>query len=341
MDTIKYFLSNNQAPCVISPKGTSIQAPLTEIVSWLKAQRQFIEAELQSTGAILLRGFKAIRGAEAFETIISTLSPQTASDQGSTSPRTAVHNQIYTSTDAPAYLPIELHQERSFHWQFPDKIAFFCDVAPQKGGETPIADMRSVFKALSPELIQRFQAKGVRLRRRLPNVNFTSNKGIRTWQETFGTNERSEVENLAAKLKWELNWSRFYLEVDNCVRPPCLTHPVTGDRVWFNQAHVLHKSNLAYWAKQYNSFKLKSIAALAPIIEQFYYYHYTHGDNSEIAATDLAQIRQAVAQQKIEFSWAKGDVLLLDNILMAHGRNRFAGARKILVGLIQNESPTK
>ncbi len=337
MDTIKYFLSDRQAPCVISPKGHSIEAPLNEIVSWLREQRISLEAEFQSTGGILLRGFKAIQGAEAFEAIISAFSSQVATDEGSTSPRTAVLNQVYTSTDTPSYLPIELHQERSFHWQFPDKVAFFCEVAPNKGGETPIADMRAVFKALPPELIERFQAKGVRLRRRLPKVNITGNKAVRTWQETFGTNNRSEIESLATKLHWELNWSQFYLEVDNCVCPPCITHPVTGDQVWFNQVHVLHKSNLFYWAKQYKSFKLKCIAALAPVIEQFYYYHHTYGDNSEIALTDLEQIRQAVASEKIMFPWQKGDVLLLDNILMAHGRNRFEGARRILVGLIQNE----
>ena len=337
MDTIKHFLSDRQAPCIISPKANSVEAPLNEIVSWLREQRTSLEIEFQSTGGILLRGFKAIEGAEAFEAIIAAFSSQVATDEGSTSPRTTVLNQVYTSTDTPAYVPIELHQERSFHWQFPDKIAFFCDVAPNKGGETPIADMRAVFKALPPELIERFQAKGVRLRRRLPNVNITGNKAVRTWQETFGTNSRSEVESLAAKLNWELNWSRFYLEVDNCVRPPSITHQVTGEQVWFNQVHVLHKSNLSYWANHYKSLKLKCIAALAPVIEQFYYYHHTYGDNSEIALTDLEQIRQTVASQKITFPWQKGDVLLLDNILMAHGRNRFEGARRILVGLIQNQ----
>ncbi|WP_157162682.1 TauD/TfdA family dioxygenase [Cylindrospermum stagnale] len=32
----------------------------------------------------------------------------------------------------------------------------------------------------------------------------------------------------------------------------------------------------------------------------------------------------------------QGDVLLLDNILMAHGRRRFQGRRRILVALIKN-----
>ena len=78
MDTIKHFLSDRQAPCIISPKGKSVEAPLNEIVSWLREQRTSLEAEFQSTGGILLRGFKAIQGAEAFEAIISAFSSQAA-----------------------------------------------------------------------------------------------------------------------------------------------------------------------------------------------------------------------------------------------------------------------
>jgi alpha-ketoglutarate-dependent taurine dioxygenase len=32
-------------------------------------------------------------------------------------------------------------------------------------------------------------------------------------------------------------------------------------------------------------------------------------------------------------AWEKGDVLLLDNMLMSHGRSSFTGERKILVSM--------
>ncbi|HIK07009.1 MAG TPA: TauD/TfdA family dioxygenase [Trichormus sp. M33_DOE_039] len=332
----KSTLFGYQSPCVISPKVDSENAHLDEIVSWLSQERQSLEKELQLKGAILLRGFKAIHGVEAFKSVMSVFSSQTASDQGSTSPRTLVHNGIYTSTNAPPYLPIELHQERSFHTEFPEKIAFFCDVAPIKGGETPIADMRAVYKALPLDLIKRFEKRGVKLCRRLPTKNWTGNQAVRTWQETFETDNRREVEHIAEKLGWQLKWNPFYLEVDNCVCPASITHPVTGEKVWFNQAHVLHKSNLLHWAKRYGGFQLWTIALLAPIFSQLYYYHHVFGDNSEINSVDLDVIRQVISSQQIRFSWQQGDILLLDNIIMAHGRCIFKGKRRILVTLINS-----
>jgi alpha-ketoglutarate-dependent taurine dioxygenase len=334
MKIVKSTLLGYQSPCVISPKIESENAHLDEIVSWLSDERRSLEQELLSKGAILLRGFKAIRGAEAFKTVISVFSSETASDQGSTSPRTLVRQGIYTSTNAPSYLPIELHQERSFHTEFPDKIAFFCDVAPAVGGETPIADMRAVYKALPINLIKRFEKHGIKLRRRLPSKNWTGNPAVRTWQETFETNHRQEVEQIAEKLGWQLKWNRFYLEVNSCVCPASITHPVTGERVWFNQAHVLHKSNLLHWAKCYGGFQLWTIALLAPIFTQLYYYHHVFGNDSEINSVDLDVIRQVISSQQIKFSWQQGDILLLDNIIMAHGRCIFKGKRRILVTLI-------
>jgi alpha-ketoglutarate-dependent taurine dioxygenase len=35
----------------------------------------------------------------------------------------------------------------------------------------------------------------------------------------------------------------------------------------------------------------------------------------------------------ISFRWERGDVLLLDNYLVAHGRNPYEGPRKILVAM--------
>jgi len=49
----------------------------------------------------------------------------------------------------------------------------------------------------------------------------------------------------------------------------------------------------------------------------------------------LDEIRHLYERQRIVFSWQKNDVLLLDNMLVAHGRASYCGPRKIMVGMTE------
>jgi len=52
-----------------------------------------------------------------------------------------------------------------------------------------------------------------------------------------------------------------------------------------------------------------------------------------VEADVLEAIRDAYLKEEVVFDWLEGDVLMLDNLLVAHGRRPFRGPRKIVVGM--------
>ena len=58
-----------------------------------------------------------------------------------------------------------------------------------------------------------------------------------------------------------------------------------------------------------------------------------YADGSLIDPGTLAIVREVVQQETKPHVWRKGDVLVLDNMLMAHGRRRFRGPRRIAAAL--------
>ena len=60
-----------------------------------------------------------------------------------------------------------------------------------------------------------------------------------------------------------------------------------------------------------------------------------YGDSSQIEPQVLDHLRQAYRQEMITFPWQEGDILMLDNMLVAHGRGAYLGPRKVLVGMTE------
>ena len=55
------------------------------------------------------------------------------------------------------------------------------------------------------------------------------------------------------------------------------------------------------------------------------------GDGSVIDDSVVDELREVYRKLAVNFPWQEGDILMLDNMLSAHGRNPYTGPRKILV----------
>lgn len=149
------------------------------------------------------------------------------------------------------------------------------------------------------------------------------------WQKVFNTRERSVVEAYCQKARIICEWKTDGELRTRQVCQATAIHPQTGDPVWFNQAHLFHISNL-----EPHILEALLIAVSEDELPRNVYY----GDGTAIDRTELEVIREVYRSLTIQFPWQQGDVLLLDNMLAAHGRTSFAGPRKIVVAMAESYS---
>jgi alpha-ketoglutarate-dependent taurine dioxygenase len=305
-------------PLVVEPRGEGL-----DLERWAEANKDVLQRQLLTAGGILFRNFGLTSEAE-LERFIQAVSGEPLEYTYRSTPRKRVAGKVYTSTEYPADQFIPLHNEMSYTRNWPMKISFLCLKASQEGGETPIADSRRVYERLDPSIRDRFAEKQVMYVR-----TYGSSVDL-SWQEVFQTSDKSVVEAYCRTAEIEFGWVGERGLRTSQVCQAVARHPVTGDTVWFNQAHLFHVSGLPPSVRD---------ALLSSYGEENLPRNAYYGDGTPIELPVLDAIREAYRQETIIFPWREGDVLMLDNMLSAHGRTPFVGTRKIVVGMAEPFNP--
>jgi len=292
------------------------------LASWMGENRERVDERLNDEGAMLLRYFN-VDTPDAFREVATALRPELKSYVGGDSPRHAVGNGLYTSTEFPPEMTIGLHNELSYTRAWPERLFFCCLKSAESGGETPIADSRDVYARMEPSVLERFEGLGVIYAQHLRDADVPGPG--KSWQESFETGDREQVERVCRGQGMEVRWTRRGLRTSlHC--SAVLEHPVNGHSCWFNQADL--------WHAQFDTVKEQEHATPAQQPEgKALGCHAFYGDGSEIPIADLQAVREAYDSARMSFPWHAGDVLILDNILMMHGREPFEGERRVLVAM--------
>lgn len=303
-----------------APPGSAESTTDDAFLRWAADQRALIDALLRRDGAVLLRGF-AVRSAETFERLVQGYGERLMSYAGGNSPRVRVRGNVYTSTEYPRQQEISLHHELSYGARWPRRLFFFCGRVADEGGETIIASGRRVTQRLPPRIVDRFAERGV-----LYVQHLHAGKGFgRSWQETFETESPEEVEALCRAQGMAFSWGAkrdLHLEHTGV---GLIAHPETGERLWFNQAEQWHPSSLD---PELESTLRECLPAAELPLNSF------HGDRGELDVDDLKAVREACRAEAIDVRWRTHDVLLIDNLLVLHGRRPFQGTRQVLVAMV-------
>jgi alpha-ketoglutarate-dependent taurine dioxygenase len=299
-------------PLLVEPAVRGI-----DLRAWVRRHGAEVEAWLRKHGGVLFRGF-GVRSAEEFEELAVAVGGPLLEYRERSSPRSFVSGRVYTSTDHPPDHRIFLHNENSYQRQWPLNIFFFALEPAARGGETPIADCRGVYRRLSPRVREPFERKGWMYIR-----NFGDGFGL-DWKTVFQTGERGEVEAYCARAGIRCEWKSGGRLRTYAVRPALARHPRTGGLVWFNHATFFHVSTLEPHIRE---------ALRAEFGEADLPTSTCYGDGSPIEPEVLEELRAAYEAETVAFAWQQGDVLALDNMLTAHGRAPYEGPRRILVGM--------
>lgn len=301
-------------PLCVEPvrSGDSLQDCIKDI-------QALVTQSLLEHGGLLFRGFQ-VGGVEQFKAFTQCFeSPLLSYEYGST-PRSQVNSGVYSSTEYPAHQHIPLHAEQAYTTDWPMKIWFYSVQCAETGGETPIADNRAIYRQIDASVRTRFEQKKLMYVR-----NFGNGLDV-DWQDVFNTDNPAEVEAFCRRQGIECEWKPDGELRTRQICQATARHPITGDDVWFNQAHLFHVSNLDAEIRE----TLLSIVDEEDLPRNVYY-----GDGSAIELSALQHIRDVLQQQAIIFPWQPDDVMMLDNMLSAHARQPFTGSRKVVVAMAE------
>lgn len=310
-DVTTGLLGSASLPWVIRPAKPGLDG-----AAWAQAHMESIERELLVHGAILFRDF-GVDSIPAFERFASAITPDLYGEYGDL-PRESQSDRIYKSTPYPKEKSILFHNESSHMHRWPLRQWFHCVRPAVQGGETPIVDCRRVFESLDPGLAETFAAKGLLYVR-----NFVEGLDV-SWQSFFRTEERSEVERFCADAGSEFEWNDDESLTTRQRSPAVARHPQTGESVFFNQIQLHHVACLDPALRE---------SLLAVFAEQGLPRNVYFGDGSAIADAVVERIGELYEQAAVGVAWQAGDVLLVDNMLVAHGRRPFGGERRIAVAM--------
>jgi alpha-ketoglutarate-dependent taurine dioxygenase len=295
---------------VVEPDSTSDRLPVDP---------KILAELLSQGGCVLLRGFAS--GIEDFEKHTSALGEDFKTYQGggfSVGPlaRSAIdgNKTILTATGSTQHFAMALHGEMYYLSTPPDLIWFYCAIPPTEGGETTIGDGVKIFDDLPKKVAKLLQERQVRYERRLTDGE---------WQATYATDSRSEVEEFCKAQNVELNWDEAGTAITS-FRASALRRTPAGKTAFINSVLLNAKGEQAYrsglLAKLYPDAKIKP-----GILVRW-------EDGLEIESDIIDQIDVACTRNEVAVPWSQGDVLLVDNRSVMHGRRASDGKdRKILV----------
>ena len=289
-----------------------------DLAAFLKANKAAVDAALDDAGALLFRGFD-VPDPQAFDAAIEAYGEPgfTYEDSLSNAVRTHVTPRVFTANEAPPSPEIFLHHEMAQTPIYPSKLFFYCEIAEMTGGATPLCRSDWVMERLAeeaPDFVARLEAEGVRYTNVMPGADDAGSGQGRSWRSTLSVDTREEAEKRLRNLGYTWEWREDGSLRVTTAALPAVRDVGAGRKAFFNQLIAAFRG----WSDSRNSAD-KSI---------------TFGGGKAIMAEHMAPAIAAAEEFTALCAWQAGDVALVDNFTVMHGRKPYEGKRRVLASLV-------
>ena len=323
-------------PFFVEAQSDRLREDFDYALAWFRERKPQLDGALADVGALVFRGLP-LTGGPSFSRFIQHYPPMPQGYAGGAAKRVKLADRVYdtTTTRAPNF-KTRLHQEMAYLPIYPKKVAFFCHVPPATGGETPIADIRALQKKIPGDLFRGVEEKGILYTRcfRAPGQLIDApeenqlqlNAFYRTWTDAFATEDRAEAEKVLKSMDLEWAWLPDGGLSTSYRSSGFINHPRTGEQVWFNSLTMQHANYVAAGMS-------RELYARAFPPDSPKSYNVVLGDGSPIDEDIILQMYDIQDEVSVALTWRPGDLMLLDNIYVAHGGNPYTGPRDIQVSM--------
>ena len=288
------------------------------LLNWVEKNKVKIEDELKIHGAILFRDM-GVNDEQSFDRFIRAFDwPSfTYEESLSNAVRRNRTELVFTANEAPPSVSIFLHHEMAQTPIYPSKLFFYCELASQSGGSTPICRSDVLLEHLRreiPNFVSACEDKGVRYSQTMPSDNDLESGQGRSWGSTLNATSQEQAETKLRKLSYQWQWRDDGSLSVITPQLPAIRTLDDGRKVFFNQLIAAFRG----WQDARNVGE-KSIC---------------YGDNSPISNEDMEVVIRLSDLLTFDVPWQTGDIVLIDNFVTMHGRRPFEGQRRVLASLV-------
>ncbi len=271
-------------------------------------------------------------GASCFEAFASTAPAISGPSRPASSPAhqlrvrfhaaSKVADGVYTSTEYPPHQRIPLHNEQAYTREWPMKLWFFCEVSAKEGGETPIADSRAIYRRIDLASASGSSATGSCTCATSATASTCPGSRCSTWKIAPAWSAIARGGASFASGRTTASCARA-----RSVRPwPRTLAPAR----WSGSTRLTSftsRASIPRCARRCSTRWMSPICRATSITA-------TARPRGRPPRRDPGRARRDADQ----LPWSAGDVLMLDNMLTAHGRSPFRGPRKVIVAMAEGRS---